>query len=80
MVVDREPMSRTVPSIPDTEIMSLTLKGRLKMTMKPLMRLLKMFCIPKPMPTTRAPPMNAKAVRGIFTMLRAIRMKVSHSI
>ena len=80
IVVEREPISSTIPVVPATSTMSLTLKGLEKITMNQLMRLLKMFCIPKPKPTAIAPPMNAKAVSGIFTMFNAINAKATHRI
>ena len=78
MHVEREPMSSTIPLVPSTSMMSPTLKGRLKMRMKPLMRLLKRFWAPKPMATAIAPPRNAKAVRGMLTICRAMRTKANH--
>ena len=80
IVVEREPISVTVPCVPATSIMSFTLNGREKITINPLMRLLKIFCIPKPKPTAIAPPINANAVRGIFTMFNAISANAIHKI
>ena len=75
MRVLRGPMRSTWPCVPSISMMSPIWIGRSVSRIRPLMKLLTTFWLPKPMPTASAPPASAKAVSGMLTVRSAIRKK-----
>ena len=69
-VVARAPIEITSPSTSPTSIRSPALIGRSNRMITPLMKLLAMFCSPKPTPMPTAPARMLNAVRSIPAVWR----------